>query len=91
MPIAAVAVDHYVIPLPVVLSDSTHGQITCFELVTARVRDAGGVEGVGYTYTVGTGGAAVASLIERHLTPILVGSDAERIEMLWQRMWWTLH
>lgn len=53
MTIAAVEVDHYRIPLPVVLSDSTHGEITHFELVTARVRTGDGAEGLGYTYTVG--------------------------------------
>jgi L-alanine-DL-glutamate epimerase-like enolase superfamily enzyme len=88
--IAAVEVGHYRIPLPVVLSDSTHGQITHFELVTSRVREADGAEGLGYTYTVGVGGAAIRSLIE-DLRPLLVDQDAERIEALWQRMWWGSH
>jgi transcription elongation factor Elf1 len=61
MTIASVGVDHYRIPLPVVLSDSTHGDIAEFELVTVRVRDAAGTEGLGYTYTVGRGGTAVAA------------------------------
>ena len=43
----------YRIPLPVILSDSTHGEIKAFELLTLRVRDSDGAEGVGYTYTVG--------------------------------------
>ena len=59
--ISSVGVDHYRIPLPVVLSDSTHGDIAEFELVTVRVRDAAGTEGLGYTYTVGRGGTAVAA------------------------------
>jgi L-alanine-DL-glutamate epimerase-like enolase superfamily enzyme len=88
--IEAVEVGHYRIPLPVVLSDSTHGQITHFELVTARVRSADGGEGLGYTYTVGVGGAAIRSLMEE-LRTLLVGQDAERIEALWQRMWWGSH
>ena len=37
--------------------------MTGFELVTVRVRDADGAEGVGYTYTVGAGGAAVHALL----------------------------
>src|SRR5215472_18336793 len=61
MTITHLAVDHHRIPLPVVLSDSTHGDITEFELVTVRLRDAAGADGVGYTYTVGRGGAALAS------------------------------
>jgi len=91
VPIREVQADHYSIPLPVVLSDSTHGSIRGFELVTVRVRDADGVEGVGYTYTVGTGGAAVHALVARDLARWLAGRDAERIEELWQAMWWRLH
>jgi L-alanine-DL-glutamate epimerase-like enolase superfamily enzyme len=89
--IREIQADHYRIPLPIALSDSTHGTIRGFELVTVRVRDHGGAEGVGYTYTVGTGGAAILALLGRDLTPLLVGRDAERIEELWQAMWWALH
>jgi len=55
------------------------------------LRDTEGAEGVGYTYTVGTGGAAVHALLARDLAPRLVGREAERIEELWQAMWWALH
>jgi len=43
----------YRIPLDVTLSDSTHGEITAFELITCRVRDADGAEGTGYTIRSG--------------------------------------
>ena len=79
------------IPLPVVLSDSTHGDITHFELITARLRDSDGVEGLGYTYTVGAGGLAIHALIERYIAPLLAGADPTLTEALWQRMWWALH
>jgi len=91
MRIADVQADHYVIPLPTVLSDSTHGVIPGFELVTVRLQDDDGATGVGYTYTVGTGGAAVRALIARDLVPTLIGRDADRIEEIWQAMWWRLH
>src|SRR5438034_4545764 len=91
MRIRHVRADHYCIPLPVPLSDSTHGTIRGFELITVRLRDGDGGEGVGYTYTVGTGGAAVHSLIARDLAPLLAGRDADRIEELWHAMWWALH
>jgi L-alanine-DL-glutamate epimerase-like enolase superfamily enzyme len=91
MRIRDVQADHYVIPLPTVLSDSTHGTIRGFELVTVRLHDAEGATGVGYTYTVGAGGAAVHALIARDLSPILIGRDADRIEATWQAMWWALH
>ena len=91
MQIREVLADHYRVPLPVALSDSTHGTIRSFDLVTVRLRDAAGVEGVGYTYTVGAGGAAVHALVARDLAPLLAGREAERIEELWQAMWWALH
>ncbi len=91
MKIRDVRADHYLIPLPVALSDSTHGTIRAFELVTARVVDDDGAEGVGYTYTVGAGGAAVHALIARDLAPLLRGRDPERIEEVGQAMWWALH
>ncbi len=89
--LAAVQADHYRIPLPHPLSDSTHGVMTDFDLVTARVRDADGAEGLGYTYAVGGGGAAIRALIADDLAPVLTGQDGGRIEALWQRMWWVTH
>src|SRR2546427_7529764 len=91
MRIQRVQADHYFIPLPTVLSDSTHGTIRGFELLTVRLHDAEGAVGVGYTYTVGTGGAAVHALVARDLAPLVAGRDAERIEEIWQAMWWALH
>ena len=91
MRIASLETGLYRIQLPVALSDSTHGTITHFELITVRLRDSDGAEGVGYTYTVGAGGAAIHALIEQGLRPVLIGADAEGIEAIWQKMWWHLH
>ena len=71
MTIATVRADHFRIPLPVALSDSTHGTMEAFELVTVRLRDGDGAEGLGYTYTVGAGGGAMHDLIARDLAPAL--------------------
>ncbi len=90
--IADIRVDHYRVPLPAVLSDSTHGDISHFALVTVRVTDGDGAEGLGYTYTVGgIGGGAVASLLRDDLAPLLSGLDPRRIAQAWDRMWWHLH
>ena len=78
-------------PLPVALSDSTHGTMSAFELVTVRIRDADGAEGLGYTYTVGKGGGAIGNLIAHDLGPLLEGGDETRIEALWQQLWWAVH
>jgi L-alanine-DL-glutamate epimerase-like enolase superfamily enzyme len=91
MPIASLQTDLYRIQLPVPLSDSTHGTMTHFELVTVRLRDSDGAEGVGWSYTTGAGGAAVHALIDQGLRPILHGADPGAIEALWQKMWWRLH
>jgi L-alanine-DL-glutamate epimerase-like enolase superfamily enzyme len=91
MRIASLETGLYRIELPVALSDSTHGTITHFELITVRLRDSDGAEGVGYTYTVGAGGAAVHALIDQGLRPVLLGAESELIEALWQKMWWHLH
>ena len=82
---------YYRIPLPAVLSDSTHGDISHFELVVVKLSTDQDLTGVGYTYTVGAGGGAIQSLIRRDLAPLLAGSDARCIEALWERMWWGLH
>jgi len=91
MTIASVRADHYRIPLPVALSDSTHGTMEAFELIAVRVRDADGAEGLGYTYTVGAGGGAIRDLIARDLAPALAGADPTRIEAIWQKLWWQVH
>lgn len=89
--IAAVTSGLHRVPLPVVLTDSMHGEMRAFELVTVRVRDADGAEGTGYTYTVGRGGAAILATLERDMAELLVGRDAELIEQLWQQLWWATH
>ena len=77
---------HYRIPLPKALRDATHGEIRDFAVIVARIA-ADGLEGVGYTYTVGqTGGAAIHALIESDLKPLLTGRDPRRTEQLWQAM-----
>lgn len=89
--IASVRTDLYRIELPRVLSDSTHGDMSHFELATVRIVDADGAEGTGYTYTVGVNGRAVRATLEHELVPRLVGREAADIAALWQTMWWATH
>ena len=58
MKITRIRTDHFRIPLPVVLSDSTHGDISHFGLITARIETAVGLEGMGYTYCGGLPGVS---------------------------------
>ncbi|MGN8544336.1 mandelate racemase/muconate lactonizing enzyme family protein [Bradyrhizobium sp. 13971] len=85
------SIGFYKIPLPVMLSDSTHGEIKAFELVTIRARDADGAEGTGYTYTVGRNGGAVADILSREIGDIARGMEADDSEQLWHKVWWALH
>ena len=92
MRIEHIQVDQFCIPLPVVLSDATHGEMSHFALVTARIQTADGVEGLGYTYSVGNiGGAAIRAVIEHDLKPVLLGQDARAQETLWHTLWWHTH
>ena len=65
---------HYRIPLPEVLTDSTHGAMADFELITCRVTDADGAEGVGYTYTVGRNGGAVHHILAHEIAELAAGA-----------------
>jgi L-alanine-DL-glutamate epimerase-like enolase superfamily enzyme len=67
----------YRIPLTVALSDSTHGEIKAFELLTCRVHDSDGAEGVGYTYTVGRNGGAIADVLRREIPELIEGREAD--------------
>lgn len=67
--IASIDAGLYRIALPVTLTDSTHGAMTHFELVTAPVVDGDAAQGVGYTYTVGSNGRAIHATITHDLAP----------------------
>jgi L-alanine-DL-glutamate epimerase-like enolase superfamily enzyme len=89
--IARIEAGHYRIPLPEVLTDSTHGAMAAFELITCRVTDADGAEGMGYSYTVGRNGGAVHHILAHEIAEVAAGQDADLVEALWRRVWWALH
>ncbi|MCB1706748.1 MAG: hypothetical protein KDI17_17925, partial [Halioglobus sp.] len=49
-----------------------------------RVFDSDGAEGVGYSYTIGSGGSSVMALLRDHLAPQLPGRDPAHIEAIWR-------
>ncbi len=79
------------VPLAEVLSDARHGDHTHFELITATVRLADGLEGTGYTYTGGKGGHAVLAMIEHDLAPFLKGQASSDVEALFDAMQLHVH
>ncbi|MBN9434634.1 MAG: mandelate racemase/muconate lactonizing enzyme family protein [Bosea sp.] len=56
-----------------------------------RITDADGAVGTGYSYTIGTGGPAILSLIERTLAPALIGREAGEIERIWRDLLFMTH
>src|SRR6202453_5530820 len=56
------------------------------ETPIVSITDADGGGGVGYSYTIGTGGSSVMRLLADHLAPRLIGKDAERIEAIWREL-----
>ena len=86
-----VKVDHYLIKLPKVLEDSMHGQMSGFEVITTRISDSDGACGVGYTYTCGVNGGAIANILHREMGPKILKQDATKIEAIWKDLWWTFH
>ena len=88
--ITDITVDHFQIPLAVTLTDATHGEMKQFDLITVRITDADGVMGLGYTYSL-VGGSSIRTLATDSLAPLLLQEEGNRIESLWQKMWWFLH
>lgn len=61
------------------------------ETPIVRIVDADGAIGTGYSYTIGTGGPAVMSLITRTLAPALIGREADEIERIWRDLLFLTH
>ncbi|MBC7479057.1 MAG: mandelate racemase/muconate lactonizing enzyme family protein, partial [Pseudorhodobacter sp.] len=61
------------------------------ETPIVRITDTDGVVGTGYSYTIGTGGPAVMSLLQRTLCPALIGREASEIERIWRDLMFLTH
>jgi len=61
------------------------------ETPLVRITCADGAVGVGYTYTIGTGGSSVMALLRDHLAPRLVGRDSREIEAIWKDLFFHTH
>ncbi|WP_232667253.1 mandelate racemase/muconate lactonizing enzyme family protein [Pseudonocardia sp. TRM90224] len=73
------------IPVETVRTDAVQSFVKQ-ETIFVRVRTKGGTEGVGYSYTIGNGGAAVLSLLRTQLLELLVGLDVDRPEHVWSTL-----
>lgn len=54
------------------------------ETIFVELATDDGATGLGYSYTIGTGGSSVLALLTDHLLPRLIGVDSGRIEWIWR-------
>jgi len=61
------------------------------ETIFVEIETDDGIRGIGYSYTIGTGGRAVLNLLRQDLLHLLLGEDAYQIEALWRKLFWATH
>lgn len=61
------------------------------ETPIVRLTDAEGQVGTGYSYTIGSGGPAIVSLLGETLLPAVIGREAEEIEGIWRDLLLSTH
>jgi len=66
-------------------------EFDALELPIVELADVAGRRGVGFGYTIGTGGTAIAALIADDLLPQVVGEDARHIGALLTRLRGHIH
>src|SRR6478752_2435513 len=74
----------------VVRTDAIQSFVTQ-ETPIVRIRCDDGATGVGYSYTIGTGGSSVVALLRDHLAPKLIGRDPDCIEAIWKDLFFHTH
>src|SRR5213592_3819402 len=78
------------LPPKVVRTDAIQSFVTQ-ETPIVRITCDDGMVGVGYTYTIGTGGSSVVALLRDHLAPKLIGRDPDCIEAIWKDLFFHTH
>jgi L-alanine-DL-glutamate epimerase-like enolase superfamily enzyme len=61
------------------------------ELPIVEIADRSGRRGVGFGYTIGTGGTAMLALLQHELLPQLVGIDSRKIVQIMERLRMSIH
>jgi L-alanine-DL-glutamate epimerase-like enolase superfamily enzyme len=78
------------LPPPVPRSDAIQSFVVQ-ETPMLRITCDDGSQGMGYSYTIGTGGSSVLALLREHLAPRLIGRDAACIESIWRDLLFATH
>jgi L-alanine-DL-glutamate epimerase-like enolase superfamily enzyme len=84
--------DAYLIDLEVetVRTDAVQSFVSQ-ETIFVELTTDDGLHGTGYSYTIGTGGRAVLSILRDHLLPRVIGKDSRNIEAIWADLMWSTH
>ncbi len=61
------------------------------ETPIVRIFTDSGLDGTGYTYTIGTGGSSIIAMLCDHLVPELLGRDPQMIEQIWRDLMFKTH
>jgi L-alanine-DL-glutamate epimerase-like enolase superfamily enzyme len=61
------------------------------ELPIVEITDRAGHRGIGFGYTIGTGGTAIVSLLHDELLPQLIGTDGRKIVQVMERLRKSIH
>jgi L-alanine-DL-glutamate epimerase-like enolase superfamily enzyme len=65
--------------------------IDAIDLVTCEVETGDGVHGSGYTYVLGSGGAAVHAMLAEDIAPVLETLELRHPEGVWRELWQRLY
>jgi L-alanine-DL-glutamate epimerase-like enolase superfamily enzyme len=76
------------IPVETVRTDSVQSFLKQ-ETIFVRITTADGNVGVGYSYTIGTGGTAILALLRDYLVPKLAGMDSRYVERVWNEIYYS--
>jgi L-alanine-DL-glutamate epimerase-like enolase superfamily enzyme len=61
------------------------------ETIFVELETNEGCRGLGYTYTIGTGGRAILAMLRTDLLDRLIGQDPRQIERIWNDLFWSTH
>ncbi len=82
MKIESISVQGYRLPPSTPWEDATN-KVQALEFVIVEMTADTGDVGVGVTYSVDIGGAAMVTLIETYLAPLVIGEDPHAYERIW--------
>ncbi|MDQ6691186.1 MAG: mandelate racemase/muconate lactonizing enzyme family protein [Candidatus Dormibacteraeota bacterium] len=78
------------LPVEKVRTDAVQA-FTKQETIMVELTTDSGLAGIGYSYTIGTGGRSVLALLRTDMLPLLIGEDAREVERLWHKLFWATH